>query len=195
MRWNTKRDDDTITRGELRSALSTRMSDPKSPVQFNAYYTLESLVDAVFNYGARPKSFNQGAVTVITQAELAEALANEGWADPFARAGRIITHALGRRTSPYNPQVNGEEAITKNELNAALNRIGYTSDLHGDGIFADIMAHREPEWHAGDVVKDNNDVIWTRRSDTRWNTPGSTVNHSDSALKRPLKRMVEESLT
>lgn len=107
----------------------------------------------------------------ITEDELAEALIFFNYHGAESKARTLFTHALNRRTSPRNPQVNGEEAITAAELSAALKRLGYSSPLHADRLVKDILKHK-PEFEPGDIVLSGTGKVYVLRKDFRWRCPG-----------------------
>ena len=68
-----------------------------------------------------------------------------------------------------------EAAITQEGLAAALKRRNYTTD-YATEIFDDVMAHREPEWKAGDVVRDNEGKVYMRVSGNCWIVTAPSTN-------------------
>lgn len=158
MRWNNNKDDDTITRGELRKALQSWRMTGERPVTFGAYHSLTNLVDEVFR-------------------EV------QGYSSPPIEPELPVR---GRDEDNC-----GEMTVTQSELKAALYRLNYSSEIHV--LFADIKAHREPTWKQGDVVVDANRVLWRRTLTGQWQRVGTGGLYGDSALARPLKRMVAES--
>lgn len=88
------------------------------------------------------------------------------------------------------------EVITEVELAAALEELDVYANIPytalASRLFKDIIAHREPEWHIGDVVRDADGMVWQRRDASRWLKPGSNGLWLHETPKRPLKKLVEE---
>lgn len=78
------------------------------------------------------------------------------------------------------------EKITEQELEAALRRMGYTSDMHAWKIIDNVIAHREPRWEIGDVVRDREGDVYVYLGHN-WNRCGSAISHSFETPRRPLK--------
>lgn len=86
-----------------------------------------------------------------------------------------------------------EPTFTQEELAAAIERLGW----HDPGrraslLVKNILAHREPEWREGDVVRDalGRKYVWHNMGwDLFWAIPGTTV---PLAPARPLTRLKEQ---
>lgn len=115
--------------------------------------------------------------------------------DHAAAALISILEANRRRRSPVI--ANDDDQLTVGELRAAWKR-RYptlsvpTADLEIDQIVQDINDHREPEWIAGDVVKDADGKFWKRTSGNKnhaWATFESAMYHDFDSPKRPLEKV------
>ncbi len=110
---------------------------------------------------------------VITEDELALGLAEDAsreMAMPFrTQAMRIFTRTLNRRRSDINPQIDGEEAITADELCTSLKRLGwYDSSALTLRIMEDAVKHRKPEFEPGDIVTGHYGATFIRQADGKW---------------------------
>lgn len=186
------KDNDQVTRAELRRVLARKASST-SPVTFGAYYHTGSLADAAVDTAIADRNGVPGnSAEVITEIELEEAMAELGWGVPAQKAKRLFGIARNRHSASTPVQVDGDQLITRNELDAALVRMRYTGGLHADNIVRNILEHREPKWEFGDVVRDANGCIFKRAAaDGGWWTTGNSQVLSDSTPKRPLTRLVE----
>lgn len=203
MPFRHNKDKDTVNRRELRIALDQRVSgryhrgsDGKDSITFDGFHNAAALTDSVVDdivlNRPAPGEFktelgpSEMASAAITQAELADALEDLGWGYPAAKAETMFRRVLNRRTNPYNPQVDGQEAITQTELDAAFVRLHYSRDVHAGNIFRDVMAHREPVWKVGQVVRDARGQIWKRQDRRQWTSLGTGQWFGDQQPERPL---------
>ena len=82
------------------------------------------------------------------------------------------------------PGTEYEYTFTREELIAAFNRAW--APLSAELIVDDIIAHREPEWEPGDVVKSAGNTYFRRTVDSRWQRFGSDIKWAHSTPTRPL---------
>jgi hypothetical protein len=90
-----------------------------------------------------------------------------------------------------------EEKITQKELAESFRRTGLISDEMYSSLaeryFKDIIAHREPKWHTGDVVRDAEGVVWECQvGQQSWIKLGSASRFLFDVPRRPLKKLIEE---
>ena len=165
MPFRRDKDKDAVTRRELRIALNERVSGR------SAVIGKDSLTFDGFHNAA-----------ALTDSVVDDIILNR------PAPGEFKTE-LGPSEMGYDPC--GKEAITQAELDGALVRLHYSSRLHADKLFRDALAHREPVWRGGDVVKDSDGVVWVRAHGDKWLRPGNTAIYHNQAPRRPLKRLVE----
>lgn len=203
MQFRSNKDKDTVTRRELRIALNERVSgryhksgEDKDSITFDGFHNAAALTDAVVDAivldkkeveeAMISKGPSEMAPAAITQAELEDALQDLGWGYPKAKAATFFKRVLDRRTSTYNPRVNGQEAITQAELDTAFARLYYARDVNAGNVFRDVMAHREPVWCEGQVVRDADGKIWKRQYNKQWTQLGTGQWFGDQQPERPL---------
>jgi hypothetical protein len=100
------------------------------------------------------------------------------------------------------------ESITRDELEAYYKRMthagGELTEGAADRVFANILAHREPEYEPGAMYRDADGKIWLYLpernyacagswADCPWLKPGDAASYSLNSPKRPLHRLVPEA--
>lgn len=130
--------------------------------------------------------------TVITEKELADAIIAGDRGTARKEAHRIFTHTLNCRRGSRNPQVDGEEAITSDELEAAMRRRGWDSTWDASIVFNDAIAHRAVEnFKPGAIVTSDSNFVYIRTEDGRWMRLTSDGRRivDDEHLARPLTQI------
>ena len=89
--------------------------------------------------------------------------------------------------------MNDKDKITQQELATALIRMGLGHQVNSTEIFESVLAHREPEWEGGEVVRDANNVWWRRsRAAASWYRFGYSEDFAHSKPVRPLTVLGKE---
>jgi hypothetical protein len=89
------------------------------------------------------------------------------------------------------PTPSDTEYINQAELAAAFKRLKFTDYYawpSSEYIFAQVKAHREPEWQEGDVVQAQNGVVYRRHNGT-WLRFGFAGQVRHDIPLRPLKHL------
>lgn len=116
---------------------------------------------------------------------------------PAWKARRLFARALDNRAlaldswaRPVSPQVNGEEAITREELGAALKRMGYAG-LHAPDIMKNVIEHRERRFEPGDIVTSAIGKVYILDEDRFWTCPSERTGrvYVYNAPARPLTKI------
>jgi hypothetical protein len=104
---------------------------------------------------------------------------------PSRNAPAIFNRALERRRGDINPQIDGNEAITVDELRASLKRLGYIP-FEAAGVVTDILEHRKPEFEPGDIVTGHYGATFIRQADGTWKGThgGSIYRHLEGPLTK-----------
>jgi hypothetical protein len=147
MRWNSNKDDDTITRGQLRKALTTWRMTGEKPVTFGAYHSLPNLVDEVFHEVqghcsadhldppfARGRDEDNCGEMTITHSELEASLNRLNYGMPNSLALGIFSDVKAHRDpqwKPYDVAIDANRVVWQRTLNGQWLRFGDTG-VHGD---------------------------------------------------------------
>jgi hypothetical protein len=143
--------------------------------------------DPLVLYGSAGRPRGEDMPETITKQELAAAMSAMSWLTPDERARRIFNRVLERRRSDVNPQIDGEEAITVDELTAALRRQGDFTDEFAQELARNVIAHRKPEFEPGDIVLADNGSVFIRQAGGQWK--GARFGALYSHLEGPLTKI------
>ena len=77
--------------------------------------------------------------------------------------------------------------LTFDELYEHYKREGFYGITHFERVKAKILAHREPEYPTGTVVRDERGMHYFLTADRRWLMFGSNTRYDYDSPKRPLK--------
>lgn len=129
------------------------------------------------------------AEETIAEIDLVEAMREAGYGDSRLSGNSLFSRALSWRIKRVSEPVSGSETVTRDELNEAIKRLGYTAEVHADKLVRDVLAHREPEWKEGDVVRDAGGTYYCRSITGLWNRFGRPLGFEPGVPVRPLTRI------
>lgn len=134
MRWDSYKDDDTITRGELRTALQGWRATRESPVTFGAYHSVTSLVDDVFHDSQGKQLPVDNEDTFFTPAELRNALERLHYDRPSAKALDLLNSIREHREPVWaegDVVKDANDGIWRRAVHNQWQRFG-TNGFYGD---------------------------------------------------------------
>jgi hypothetical protein len=128
----------------------------------------------------------EAAMTSYTEEEIRKAFSLQGNSIHYS-LGELLA-SLRKLKDTHVHDFTDDDTITVRELRESWERVRGPSP--GTGLLLeDISKHREPEYPAGSVWRDRNEVTWMRVAGRKWKQFGNVMAWADNVPARPLKRM------